>query len=40
MGWERIGPTMGAYDEFVSVDGGALGSGICMVVHGVVRHVF
>lgn len=40
MGWERHGPTMGAYDEFFEVQDASGNSGFGMAEHGIVRHLY
>jgi hypothetical protein len=40
MGWERHGPTMGAYDEFFEVEDTSGNHGFGMAEHGIVRHLY
>lgn len=39
MGWERIGPTMSAYDEFLQIQTGTGRSGYGLVEQGVIRRL-
>jgi hypothetical protein len=40
MGWERHGPTMGAFDEFFDAEDGSGNRGFGLAEHGIVRHLY